>query len=70
MTNSQLTSEQMEKGEGRKAIPLVTQLRQGVHFHNFMVLGLLARTFRQENERKRFQSRKEGAKLSGENMII
>ena len=70
MTNSQLTSEQMEKGERCKAVPLVTRLRQGVHFHNFMVLGLLARTFRQENERKSFQTRKEEAKLSGENMIL
>lgn len=69
-TNSQLTSQQTEKGERCKVVPLVTRLRQGVHFHNFVVLGLLARTFRQENERKSFQTGKEGAKLSGENMII
>ena len=59
-----------EKGERCKAVPLGMRLRQGVHFHNFVVLVLLARTFRQENERKCFQTRKEGAKLSGENMII
>jgi hypothetical protein len=65
MTNPQLISEQTEKGG--KLSPRYWIKTRG---HHFMVPGILARTFMQENERLSKLEKRDPNCLFVENMII